>query len=240
MKRPALIACSLLLAAAGALAAATAPYRINLRDGRQLLARDRPVRSGTVLLFHAYPRGVLTGVPIEMVAGVNAALTVGVTENPAIKVLNPGDVVILGPTGEGQPPVQAVVTAPSAPGSATIPGGVYDPRMPIYGGGPYNPRGAFNAPRNVTTTTPAGDLARAQSAPPPTAESPFAPNGYPATPGTAAPVIGPNGTPVLAPSGAPGSRPPVIGPNGTPVLAPPGAPGSTQPPVSPNGYPTPR
>ena len=234
MKRPALLACSLLLAAAGALAAATAPYRIHLRDGRELLARDRPVRSGTVLLFHAYPRGLLTGVPIEMVAGVNAALVAGRTETPAIHVLNPGDVLILGPTGEGQPPAEAVVTAPPAPGSATIPGGVYDPRMPNYGGGLYTRPGTVNNPGNASTMTPAGDLARAQSGPPPTAQSPFAPNGYPTNPAAPAPVIGPNGTPATAPGS------PVIGPNGTPILAPPGAPGSTPPPVGPNGYPVPR
>src|ERR1700737_3156990 len=103
MKRLMLIACSLLLAATTALAAATASYRIALRDGRQILAKDRPVRSGSVLLYHPYPRGVLTAVPIELLAGVNATLATGVNQAPTISVLNPGDLIILGPTGEGQP-----------------------------------------------------------------------------------------------------------------------------------------
>jgi hypothetical protein len=243
MKRPMLIVCSLLLAGATALAAATAPYRITLRDGRQILAKDRPVRSGSVLLYHPYPRGVVTSVPIEFIFGVNAALATSVNEAPTISVLNPGDLIILGPTGEGQPAPEPVALAPPAPGSATIPGGVYDPRMPIYGGGTYlapNAPGNPNAPSNLMGLTPNGDLARAQSGPPPTAESPIAPNGFPATSGSQPLTIGPNGTPVMAPSGAPGSQQPTIGPNGTPVLAPPGAPGSTPPAVGPNGYPVPR
>jgi hypothetical protein len=187
-------------------------------------------------------------------------------EAPTISVLNPGDVIILGPTGEGQPAPAPMTLAPPAPGSATIPGGVYDPRMPIYGGGTYLPNapGSPNARGNPIppiALTPSGDLARAQSGPPPTAQSPVAPNGFPATsgsqpltigpngtpvmapsgaPGSQQPTIGPNGTPVLAPSGAPGSQQPAIGPNGTPVLSPQGAPGSTPPAVGPNGYPVPR
>jgi hypothetical protein len=239
MKRLMLIACSLLLAAATALAAAAAPYRIALRDGRQILVKDRPIRSGSVLLYHPYPRGVVTSVPIEFIFGVNAALATSVNEASTISVLNPGDLIILGPTGEGQPAPEPLAVAPPAPGSATIPGGVYDPRMPIYGGGTYiapNARGNPNAPGNPIGMTPSADLARAQSGPPPTAESPIAPNGYPANPAAPAPVIGPNGQPVIGPA----SAAPVIGPNGTPILAPPGSPGSTPPPVGPNGYPVPR
>ena len=131
MKRLMLIVCSLLLTAATALAAATAsyrittaPYRITLQDGRQILAKDRPVRSGSVLLYHPYPRGGVTSVPIEFIFGVNAALATSLNEAPTISVLNPGDVIILGPTGEGQPAPAPVTLAPPAPGSATIPGGV--------------------------------------------------------------------------------------------------------------------
>src|SRR5712691_1478633 len=112
MKRLMLIACSLLLAAATALAAAAAPYRISLRDGRQILARDHPVRSGSVLLYHPYPRGVLTAVPIELIFAVNAALATGVNEAPTISVLNPGDLIVLGPTGEGQPPATSATVMP--------------------------------------------------------------------------------------------------------------------------------
>jgi len=60
-----------------------------------------------------------------------------------------------------------------------------------------------------------------------------APSGQPAQP-----VIGPSGTPVLAQPGQPGAAQPNIGPNGRPVLAQPGQPGSAPPSTAPNGTPS--
>jgi len=222
-----------LLAAAVAAGSAVALYRIELRDGSRVFAKDRPTHRGSVLLFHQYPGGVLTSVPEEEVVRV----VTGAIE-ARNQTLQPGDVVVLGPTGEGAAqslPPTTIVKAPA------LPGGVYDPRNPAFGYSP--PRGGVNqpgvTPRTFMPVFP-GDLARALSGEPPNLEPSIAPNGFPTTPGSVTPIVGPDGTLILAPPGTPGSTPPVIGPNGTPVLAPSGAPGSTPPPVGPNGYLAPR
>jgi hypothetical protein len=289
MKRLVVSAFSLLIASA-ALAANGPLYRIGLSNGDELLSQDRPTQRGSVLTFHAYPGGALTGVPREEVVAVTTAdrgeghhrdvnrtyLDEAVVKPAAPHELAPGEVIYLGPTGGGSAPTESETVAAMRPPS--IPGGVYDPRMPIYGG--------YGGPRTAPAPGTAGDLARAISAPPPTNVEPLVgangfpgstsaatvdANGFPLTtggtmavdengfamsPGTATPVIGPdgqpaispagaasptigsNGTAVLAPQGAPGSAPPTIGTNGTPVLAPPGTPGSAQPAVGPNGYPS--
>jgi hypothetical protein len=232
MRRFLLMGLSFFLVAALALAAVRALYRIDLRDGRSVFSRDLPVHRGSVVLFHLYPSGVLTSVPEEDVVRVQT----GARESAA-RALQPGDVVVLGPTGGGQTSTAATGQAVSGAVGATIPGGVYDPRNPAYGYGPprIGPNGqALVMSPGVGATT--GDLARAQSGELPTAQTPFGPNGFPAAPGPVT-VIGPDGLPILAPPGAPGSTPPIIGPNGTPILAPPGAPGSTQPTIGPNGTP---
>jgi hypothetical protein len=245
MRRAVIFCLSLLLACGSAFAAVRAVYRIDLADGTQVLSQDRPVQRGRVMLFHSYPKGVLTSVPEEDV------LRIRTTAEEVSKVLLPGDVVFLGPTGSGQTPAPDNGAAANA--APSFPGGVYDPRIPspYYGGygPPRNPnRTPMTSPGNVS------DLGRALSGEPPTLGS----NGFPAAPGLVT-VIGPDGTPVLAPAGtpgavpltigpdgnpiivspgSPGSAPPVIGPNGTPVMAPQGAPGSAQPVIGPNGTPT--
>jgi hypothetical protein len=253
-----LAAVAVLIAAAVATASPRALYRIELRDGSEVLSNDRPYQRGSVILFHRHSNGVLTSLPEEEVVDVVANVIDVKTQG-----LQPGDVVFLPPTGAGAPSTTAPATA-AAP--AAIPGGVYDPRNPAYGySGPRygtNPLAVSNGVFSPATSAPPvapGDLARAVSASPPTAENPIGPNGFPTTPGGSAPdvgpdglpilappgsagatplTIGPNGTPVMAPAGAPGSSAPVIGPNGTPVLAPAGTPGSTSPAVGPNGYPS--
>ena len=262
MKRLLVFAASFLLAAL-AFAAARPPYRIELRNGTHVLSKDRPVHRGSVLLFHIYPTGVLTGLPGEEVlavtSGGRAADQVTVTSGSTSsfpQMLAPGAVVVLGPTAGDRVPSASGSTAAAPSAGPAIPGGVYDPRNPAFGYSP--PRNANIGAGNLPTGVMTGDLARAVSAPPPTAEPSVGPNGFPVTPGSATlsigpdgqpilappgvtgstpPAIGPDGMPVLAPPGAPGSTPPAIGPNGTPILAPPGAPGSTPPVIGPNGTP---
>ena len=237
-----LVALFMSLAATIAWGFVGAVYTIELRDGSRILAKDRPHHRGSVMVFHKYPSGVLTSLPEEQVLRVD-------TEAVAVRnpTLRPGDVVFLGATGAGPasaPPEETVVIAPGTP-----PGGVYDPRNPAYGGG-YSPR-TLNSNGSSTGSflvAPPSDTARAASGEPPTMEPPVGPNGFPTTTGIptaglAAPepptlLVGPDGQPVLAPSGAPGSAPPAIGPNGTPTLAPSGAPGSAPPAIGPNGTPT--
>jgi hypothetical protein len=258
MKRSILFVVLLSLAAALAAAATRPLYRISLSDGTSVLSKDRPVQRGSILLFHAYPKGALTGLPEESVVGVMPATQASVDELTvsAAPVLEPGEVVFLPPLAGDRSTTATSALAPSA--APSIPGGVYDPRNPAYGYAPPRTGGA-QALLPSGAIAP-GDLARAISATPPTTEVPFGSNGIPVTPGTQTlaigpdglpiliqagapgstpPPIGPNGTPVMAPAGAPGSTPPSIGPNGTPVLAPSGMPGSAPPPVGPNGFPAP-
>jgi hypothetical protein len=236
MKRLISLITIVFLAAAISFAATKSPYRIALRNGGVILSKDKPVHRGSVLMFHTYPRGTLTSIPEEEVAGLAPTIRasvdqVTVTAPPA---LAPGDVIVLGPTGGNE---DGATAAPSASSAAPqFPGGVYDPRNPMYGYSP--PRAGTVGAGTVIVPGMSGDLGRAPSGPPPTTETLFGPNGFPAT-GAASPPIGPDGQPILASPGTPGSTPPQIGPNGTPILAPPGAPGSTPPPVGPNGYPAP-
>ncbi len=244
---------------AGAAASTRALYRIELRDGSEVLAKDLPRQRGSVVLFHLNPSGVLTSLPEEQVVRVRG----GVADKSVVyrsagrrvlyrsvdrnvvdamvvakKGLRPGDVVFLGPTGGGSRSTSSTTSVGTA---APLPGGVYDPRNPAYGG--------YSAPRNGANVIGISPATFA-SGEPPTAENPIGSNGFPTTPNTAISppgatgstplTIGPNGTPVMSPAGAPGSVPPPIGPNGTPVLAQPGTPAATSPSVGSNGYPAPR
>lgn len=250
-----LVVLAIVAVTAGAAASTRALYRIELRDGSEVLAKDLPHRRGSVVLFHLNSSGVLTSLPEEQVVRVRGGvankssdgrrvLSRSVDRNVvdamvvAKKGLRPGDVVFLGPTGGGSTSTSSTTSVGAA---ATLPGGMYDPRNPAYGG--------YSAPRNGTNVV--GVSADTfPSIEPPTAENPIGSNGFPTTPtGAVSPpgatgstplTIGPNGTPVMSPAGAPGSFPPPIGPNGTPVLAQPGTPGATSPPVGSNGYPAPR
>ncbi len=56
MKRSILLIVLLFLAAALATAATRPRYRIELRNGESILAMDRPVHRGTIVLFHSYPK----------------------------------------------------------------------------------------------------------------------------------------------------------------------------------------
>lgn len=258
MKRSILFVVLLSLAAAFAVAATRPLYRIDLRDSNSVMSHDRPIHRGSILLFHAYPKGALTGLPEESVVGVMPATQPSVDELTVIAalVLEPGEVVFLPPLAGDRTTTATSALAPSA--APSIPGGAYDPRNPAYGYAPPRTGGAQTLLPSGAIAP--GDLARAISGTPPTTEVPFGSNGFPVTPGTqtlaigpdglpiliqagapgSTPLpIGPNGTPVMAPAGSPGSTPPSIGPNGTPVLAPPGIPESAPPPVGPNGFPAP-
>src|SRR5262249_2829984 len=175
---------------------------------------------GSVLLFHSYPKGILTSVPEESVARIETRV------EDSNKTLSPGDIVYLGPTGEGQ---TAAATGTAAYTQPAIPGGIYDPpNTALDGYGAAIPRNPNGTPMTPTGNGNASDLARALSGEPPT----LSPNGFPTQPGLVT-VIGPNGTLTLAPAGTPGAVPLTIGPDGNPILSPPGAPGSVPPVIGP-------
>jgi len=268
---------------------APALYRIELADGRAIPSLGAPSSQGSVLVYRT-PGGSLTSVPREMVVRIvgegapessaepaadalvlgnaerGSPASVEFTDAPA--PLRPGDLVLLGRTGGDEAfatAPEAPVSAGAAPGAAVVGAGGYGGGSVGVGG--YGGANAINPA--LTTVGPDGmlrvvsttDLTRAISPTttidangfPAMTTSPtvIGPNGTPTlAPGFSgsAPVIGPNGTPAVAgsaspaigPNGTPvvaGSASPVIGPNGTPVLAAPGQPGSAAPVVGPNGTP---
>jgi len=264
---------------------APALYRIELADGRRVASLGAPSAQGSVFVYRT-PGGALTSVPREMVlrivgegapdsepadALVSAArvspASVEYVDAPA--PLEPGDLVVLGPTGGDEPfAVAPQAGAPASAGGATAPVvnglGGYGGGVGVggYGGATaINPALTTLGPDGMLRVVSSTDLTRAISPTttidangfPSMSTSPtvIGPNGTPTlAPGFsgAAPVIGPNGTPVVAgaaspvigPNGTPalaGSASPVIGPNGTPVLAAPGQPGSAAPVIGPNGTP---
>ncbi len=233
-----LAALAIVLAAAVAMASPRprALYRIELRSGGEVLAKDRPHHRGSVILFHRHSNGMLTSLPEEDVVGI-----LSMTAEVKAQGLQPGDVVYIGPTGAGAlPPEPAPAAAASTMASRPYNAQPQGDAPYGYGGGPSVPPNQVTvSPGVFSPATPAapGDLARAVSAAPPTAESPIGSDGFPVSVSGSAPPIGADGAPILAPPGVSGSTPLVIGPDGTPVLAPPGFPGSAAPPIGPNGTP---
>jgi hypothetical protein len=269
-----------MLSTAALALAATARYRIELANGSSVLSVDRPVQRGSVLTFHA-PGGRLTGVPMEMIVRVVSDREVGDAATMTVKAprlrggpldrstgpvsgrLEPGDVLVLGPTGDGIAPAQPTIAgAPNAAATGVGAGGyggyggalnpnVINPNLANNSNAnpanPVNPNGAIMGTDGLPRVPSTTDLSRLQTGQPTVGS-----NGFPAANG-APTVIGPNGTPTLAP-GVPGSgtmvigpngtpvtaggtTPTVIGPNGTPVIAPSGQPGAAQPVIGPSGTP---
>ncbi|HEV8118435.1 MAG TPA: hypothetical protein VGQ32_07915, partial [Thermoanaerobaculia bacterium] len=73
-----------------------AAYRIALRDGSSVLSLDRPRPVGSVMVFHRYPGGRLTGVPAEMMVEVRTGLRESARQGPGTAApLEPGEVVVL-------------------------------------------------------------------------------------------------------------------------------------------------
>jgi hypothetical protein len=196
MKRLLSLGLVLLLASALAGAAPRARYRIQLRDGRQVFSTDLPVQQGTVVIFHQAPGGVLTGIPAEEIVAVRTGSS-QVSARPQVadslvrdrmtaiqilaRPLQPGEIVVLGPTGSGSAAV-AGRDGYGAPGSAMT--------------GDDSASGA-NVGNGAYGATSPGAPGSGQPA--------IAPNGTPATgqPGTPA-----SAQPNTAPSGTPASPPP--------------------------------
>src|SRR5262245_42247210 len=205
-----------------------ARYRIELADGRQIVTSGAPVQRGSVVTFRPYPAGLLTGIPAEQVVridrgevGTFPAETGEETIEPGeIRALEPGEALDVGPMGEG-----IASSAPAAPtGGAIAPAPQYPGFNPAYYGGyggAVNSSGNLIGPDGLPRAASSTDIARAL------AQTTTAPNGFPVTGSPT--VIGPNGTPTLAP-GVAGSNTPEIRPNGTPVMS-----GTPQLTIRPNG-----
>ena len=253
MKRPGVFVSSfvlgLLAIAADGFAAGRARYRLELSDGSRWTAVDAPAVHGSVLTFHTTD-GTLVGVPREMVARIaslgrphiDASLIRSVAKAPtpvedvadestviAPETLQPGDVVVLGPLTEIGPTLAEATAATAAVNATVAPAGAPAayPGQFGYGGG-VNPNLYVNPNGTLFRAPSSTDLALALAA-----QTPVGANGFPVTTNGSPTVIGPNGTPTLAP-GVPGSATPAIGPNGTPVI---GETGTAFPPIGPNGTP---
>jgi hypothetical protein len=245
-------------------------YRVDLAGGASVIALDVPVRHGTVYTFHDGENGVLTGLPAEQVVEVEVLPMVDspvahLGRRPSIEFpefvrpLEPGEMLVIGPTGDGALPAPDTTGAAAAGGQAqaAVPG-----PNPYGYGGYVAPTPRIVGPNGVPTALSSTDLSQAlasttapngfpatTSSPTtigpngtptlspgmPGSDLPIGPNGFPQT--FTPPVIGPDGLPVLAPSGTPSASQPVIGSNGTPVSAPAGAPGATQSQIGSNGTP---
>src|SRR5262245_20805893 len=217
--------------------AAGARYRIELADGQQIVASDIPVQRGSVLTFRPYPAGALTGIPAEQVVRIEKGEVGTFPAEPAestiepgeVRALEPGEALDIGPTGEGisrgadeAPAGGAAAANPYVPGMNPAYYAGYGGAAPGYGG-TVSPNGTLIGPDGLPRAASSTDIARAL------AQTTTAPNGFPVT--SAPTVIGPNGTPTLAP-GVAGSDVPVIGPDGTPVMS-----GTPQLTIGPNGTP---
>jgi hypothetical protein len=102
---------------AGALTASTpataapAPhdlFRLELQGDKIVWSQDKPMQSGGLILFHRYPDGMLLSIRRADVRRI--VVTKG--ETSSNRVLTPGGVVDLGPTGSG------AQSAPAAAGKA--------------------------------------------------------------------------------------------------------------------------
>jgi len=148
-------------------------HQIELRGDVRVLSADTPVRKGRLYLFHRYPDGVYMSVPAEDVLGIASTTAPDPRKTP--------DTVALGPTGEGQPTIDAV-----AAGSGASPSS-YDQGYPGYYGYSGDCYGCSGPPVRPPHVRP----------PPPAL---VGPNGFPMLPGSPAPLpIGANGFPILAP-----------------------------------------
>ncbi len=256
MKRFLSVGFAVSLAPAMAGAAAPGKYRIDLRHGGTVYAKDLPVQRGTVVVFHQSPGGALTGLPQEEVLAIQSdSGTRGpartratmqtdsrttVRTRPAdvlvrdrvsaiqtlARPLEPGEILVLGPTGSGSAQV-AGSNGYGAPGAMN--GGGAANGTNSGNGNPAYPNGAFGATPTGTGVVPPGFAANGQPFVPAPGDLARAPSGNP-------PTIDTNGFPTNA-------NPTTVttGPNGTPVVA--GSNQAVQPganqPIGPNGFPAP-
>jgi hypothetical protein len=227
-----------------------ARYRIELSDGSRWTAVGSPAIHGSVLTFRT-PNGTVMGVPREMIrrvesegaAGVEApvvrtlaaapgpveAAAAATEETFAVETLQPGDLVVLGPlTERGQTLAESAAASAAGTGTPAAVSALAPMGVGGYGGA-INPNLYVNPNGTLSRAPSSTDLALAL------AQTTIDSNGFPLASNGSPTVIGPDGTPTLAP-GVPGSAAPAIGPNGMPVIGETGT-ASTFLPIGPNGTP---
>lgn len=157
-------------------------YALDVRGGSRILASDRPVRKGRVVLFHRYPDGAYVSLPADELVAVKTVDT-----PPAKKEsdqLAPGGTLYVGGALDGprhpMPPAPDMTVAPADSAYG------YD-----YG---YSDYGYYGGGGYVRPHPPA-----------PGVPSRIGPNGFPiiappGSPGSVPNPIGSNGYPILAPA----------------------------------------
>jgi hypothetical protein len=152
-------------------------YRIVLTGDAQVFSIDRPTQRGAIYVFHRYPDGVFSSIPVRDVVRVREISAV-----PGKSGLSPGETLVLGPTGSTQP-----ATGKTSQRTASS----EESSPPEYGG--MNP--AYFGYYGYATPGYSFRIGRRHNAPPP---STVGPNGFP-TLGWTPPAIGTDGFPELAP-----------------------------------------
>ena len=90
-------------------------YRIEMAGGQIAWAQDQPRDTGTALLFHRHPDGLLVSVKKSDVKRLSASAP------PAEAARGPRparDLIVLGPLGHGSGPAAAAGSGAAAPGAA--------------------------------------------------------------------------------------------------------------------------
>ena len=239
-----------------------AQYRIVMTDGRVVLSRDLPRRQGSVVTYHEDRSGVLTGLPSEQVARIDtgvkpqrfpaqgAASSSSVEGDTVARPLQPGEVMVLGPMGDGGSGVSIAGQTNAGAGTAAAGGGNANT---VNGNGAYGGGNLVNANGNFSNGTPngtAGFDTRMLGGGSPTTATGLLPNGQPSNQPLAGDVLraqsgnvptqsidtqtqtSPNGFPANAASQAT-----TLNPNGTPNTSTTGPVAGSTAPVGPNGFP---
>lgn len=116
-----LMALALSLSSLPAKAADAMIYRVELASGASLLARTPPVAHGTRFVFTRHPDGALLSLKRADVRRVVSVPLAAPAVKAAVRTYRPGELIMLGPTGEGAGGTAS--TASAATGRAALPPG---------------------------------------------------------------------------------------------------------------------
>jgi len=237
-----------------------AQYRIVMTDGRVVLSRDLPHRQGSVVTYHDDRSGALTGLPSEQIARIDTGATPqrfpaqSALSSPggedAARPLQPGEVMVLGPMGDGGSGVS--ISGQTGAAGATA-GGAEANASSVNGNGAYGGGNLVNGNGNFSNVTPNGTTGfdtRMLGGGSPTTATGLLPNGQPSNQPLAGDVLRAQSgnVPTMSidtqtqtssngfPSNA-ASQTTTLNPDGTPNTTTTGPVAGSTAPVGPNGYP---
>jgi hypothetical protein len=112
-------------------------YRVELANGADLLARTPPIPKGNRLVFTRHPDGALVSLRRADVRRVVTVPLPRTAATGATRKFRPGELIILGPTGEGGSGTTSATASAAAATSA--PGQAPDGRALLNPGRDYRP-----------------------------------------------------------------------------------------------------